>query len=115
MDSSDSNDTNEIYIIKLEKHVIELISENNDLKARILSLSSENGMEPTNNLAEQSIREHVVIRKIIGTFRSESGSKKYQYISSLMSTWNFQKISEKEHVCGDGQNTHKRIMWYWVS
>ena len=28
------------------------------------------GMEPTNNLAEQAIREHVVIRKIIGTFRS---------------------------------------------
>jgi hypothetical protein len=38
------------------------------------------GMEPTNNLAEQAIREHVVIRKIIGTFRSESGSQNYQYI-----------------------------------
>ncbi len=45
------------------------------------------GMEPTNNLAEQSIREHVVIRKIIGTFRSESGSQNYQYISSLLATW----------------------------
>ena len=37
------------------------------------------GMEPTNNLAEQAIREHVVIRKIIGTFRSENGSQNYQY------------------------------------
>ena len=45
------------------------------------------GMEPTNNLAEQAIREHVVIRKIIGTFRSESGSQNYQYISSLLATW----------------------------
>ena len=27
------------------------------------------GMEQTNNLADQAIREHVVIRKIIGTFR----------------------------------------------
>ncbi|EQD60876.1 hypothetical protein B1A_09935, partial [mine drainage metagenome] len=45
------------------------------------------GMEPTNNLAEQAIREHVVIRKIIGTFRSESGSQNYQYIASLLSTW----------------------------
>ena len=48
------------------------------------------GMEPTNNLAEQAIREHVVIRKIIGTFRSESGSQNYQYISSLLSTWRLQ-------------------------
>jgi hypothetical protein len=45
------------------------------------------GMEPTNNLCEQSIREHVVIRKIIGMFRSEKGSQVYQYIASLFATW----------------------------
>ncbi len=68
------------------------------------------GMEPTNNLAEQAIREHVVIRKIIGTFRSESGSQNYQYISSLLSTWRLKgmdmfiemdKILRKE-LCGFG-------------
>ncbi len=68
------------------------------------------GMEPTNNLAEQAIREHVVIRKIIGTFRSEGGSQNYQYISSLLSTWRLQgksmfvemdKILRKE-LCGFG-------------
>ena len=68
------------------------------------------GMEPTNNLAEQAIREHVVIRKIIGTFRSESGSQNYQYIASLLSTWRLQgrsmfvemdKILRKE-LCGFG-------------
>ena len=68
------------------------------------------GMEPTNNLAEQSIREHVVIRKIIGTFRSESGSQNYQYISSLLATWRLKgmnmftemdKILRKE-LCGFG-------------
>jgi transposase len=36
------------------------------------------GMQPTNNLGEQAIREHVVIRKIIGTFRSERVSEFYQ-------------------------------------
>ena len=46
------------------------------------------GMEPTNNLAEQAIREHMVIRKIIGTFRLENGSQNYQYIAFLLSTWN---------------------------
>ena len=68
------------------------------------------GMEPTNNLAEQAIREHVVIRKIIGTFRSESGSQNYQYIASLLSTWRLKgmsmfvemdKILRKE-LCGLG-------------
>jgi hypothetical protein len=44
------------------------------------------GIEPTNNLAEQAIREHVVIRKIIGTLRSEFESQNYQYIASLLST-----------------------------
>ena len=48
------------------------------------------GMEPTNNLGEQAIRENVIIRKIIGTFRSENGSQYYQYIASLLSTWRLQ-------------------------
>ena len=45
------------------------------------------GMEPTNNLGEQAIRESVIVRKIIGTFRSETGSEYYQYIASLLATW----------------------------
>ena len=45
------------------------------------------GMEPTNSLSEQAIREHVIIRKIIGTFRSETGPEYYQYIASLIATW----------------------------
>ena len=48
------------------------------------------GMEPTNNLGEQAIREHVVMRKIIGTFRSERGSENYQYIASMFATWRLQ-------------------------
>lgn len=48
------------------------------------------GMEPTNNLAEQSLREHVIVRKLIGTFRSESGAQHYQYIASLMISWRLQ-------------------------
>ena len=48
------------------------------------------GMEPTNNLSEQVIREHVLIRKIIGTFRSTKGAEYYQYIASLFATWRLQ-------------------------
>jgi len=49
------------------------------------------GMEPTNNLAEQTLRESVIYRKIIGSFRSEEGSQNYQYISSLLSSWILQE------------------------
>lgn len=51
------------------------------------------GMQPTNNLAEQSIREHVIVEKIIGTFRSIKGSENYQYISSLLATWKLQGLN----------------------
>jgi transposase len=48
------------------------------------------GMQPTNNLGEQAIRDHVIMRKIIGTFRSEKGSENYQFIASLLATWKMQ-------------------------
>ena len=48
------------------------------------------GMEPTNNLGEQAIREHVIIKKIIGCFRSEEGAENYQYIASLLASWRLQ-------------------------
>ena len=48
------------------------------------------GMEPTNNLGEQAMREHVIIRKIIGCFRSEKGAENYQYIASLLATCRLQ-------------------------
>lgn len=37
------------------------------------------GMEPTNNLGEQAMREQVIIRKIIGCFRSEKRKVYYPY------------------------------------
>ncbi len=48
------------------------------------------GMEPTNNLSEQVIREHLLMRKIIGAFRSQNGAERYQYIASVFATWRLQ-------------------------
>ena len=45
------------------------------------------GIEPTNNLAEQAIRETVMVRKIIGAFRSEAGKQCYETLASLIATW----------------------------
>ena len=48
------------------------------------------GMQPTNNLAEQAIREHVIMRKIIGCFRSTRGPENYERIASVLTTWRLQ-------------------------
>ena len=37
------------------------------------------GIEPTNNFAEQALRETVIVRKIIGAFRSENGNRIMKY------------------------------------
>ena len=67
-------------------------------------------MEQTKNLAEVVVREHVVIQKISGIFRSDWGSQNDQYIPSLLSTWKpkgksmfvkMDKILRKE-LCGFG-------------
>jgi transposase len=56
------------------------------------------GMEPTNNLGEQAMREHVIYRKIIGCFRSENGSQSYQYISSMLASWRLQERNMFEEL-----------------
>lgn len=45
------------------------------------------GVEPTNNFAEQAIRESVIVRKIIGAFRSETGPTYYETLASLIASW----------------------------
>ena len=50
------------------------------------------GVHPTNNYAEQAIRETVLVRKIIGAFRSEKGTKTYETLASLIATWQYQKL-----------------------
>ena len=57
------------------------------------------GVEPTNNYAEQAIRETVLVRKIIGAFRSETGTKVYETLASLIATWQFQKKDLRAELC----------------
>ena len=56
------------------------------------------GVQPTNNYAEQAIRETVLVRKIIGAFRSEKGTKVYETLASLIATWQFQKLDLKKEL-----------------
>ena len=50
------------------------------------------GVQPTNNYAEQAIRETVLVRKIIGAFRSVGGTKTYETLAPLIATWQIQKL-----------------------
>lgn len=52
-----------------------------------LSYITHPGIEPTNNLAEQSLREPVVVRKIVGCFRNEKGTHIYETITTVLATW----------------------------
>ncbi|MGI0128878.1 MAG: IS66 family transposase, partial [Thermoplasmata archaeon] len=45
------------------------------------------GVEPTNNRAERSLREAVVIRKIIGTLRNGKGAEALARLLTVLGTW----------------------------
>lgn len=44
-------------------------------------------IEPTNNFAEQALRELIVQRKIMGGLRSEKGAETLEIISTMIATW----------------------------
>ena len=56
------------------------------------------GVQPTNNYAEQAIRETVLVRKIIGAFRSVKGTGVYETLASLIATWQYQKLDVKKEL-----------------
>ena len=53
------------------------------------------GIEPTNNFAEQSLRESVIVRKIIGAFRSETGKENYETLASVIASWQLKGLDLK--------------------
>lgn len=48
-------------------------------------------IEPTNNFAEQALRELIVQRKIMGGLRSEKGAETLEIISTMIATWKKQR------------------------
>ena len=53
------------------------------------------GIEPTNNFAEHSLRESVLVRKIIGAFRSETGKENYESLASVIASWQLKGLDLK--------------------
>ena len=56
------------------------------------------GVEPTNNRAERALREHVVIRKIIGTLRNEKGTSIHETVMSCLVTWRQRGLSPYDEI-----------------
>jgi len=52
-----------------------------------LTFVGEPAVSPTNNAAENALREPVVLRKIIGTFRNDRGMFVHETVLSLLATW----------------------------
>lgn len=48
-------------------------------------------VEPTNNYAEQSLRELIIQRKIMGGLRSEDGAKVMEIITTMLASWKRQE------------------------
>lgn len=56
------------------------------------------GIEPTNNFAEQALRESVLVRKIIGAFRSETGKESYETLASVIASWQLKGLDLKNEL-----------------
>ena len=55
-----------------------------------LTFVGEPGVSPTNNAAENALREPVVLRKLIGTLRNDRGMFVHETLLSLLATWSQQ-------------------------
>jgi len=74
------------HYYKGEKSAKLITKINNGFKNWFTYMTYQN-VEPTNNTAERALREHVVIRKIIGGLRSQAGARVHEVIMSCFATW----------------------------
>lgn len=100
-DSPDKRKEKYNKCIQEMKRLISIYSSYKHLKKVITTI--ENGLEfwftrilhpriePTNNKAEQPLREIKVIQKIIGTLRNEDGASIMETIMTLLATWRLQR------------------------
>jgi transposase len=66
--------------------------------AHWLTFVGEPAVSPTNNAAENALREPVVLRKIIGTLRNDRGMFVHETLLSLLATWRQQGRNPYEEL-----------------
>jgi transposase len=80
------------------KRVEKFVAKVKTAMKHLLTFVLNPGVEPTNNRAERALREHVVIRKIIGTLRNEKGTSIHETLMSCLVTWRQQGLSPYEEI-----------------
>jgi len=63
-----------------------------------LTFVGEPAVSPTNNVAENALREPVVLRKIIGTLQNDQGMFVHETLLSLLATWSQQGRNPYEEL-----------------
>jgi len=77
------------------KHALKAVTYLRNGLKHWLTFVIEDGVEPTNNRAERALREHVVLRKIIGGLRNQRGARSHEVITTILATWK-QRDPEKQ-------------------
>jgi transposase len=80
------------------KRVMKFVAKVKTAMKHLLTFVLNPGVEPTNNRAERALREHVVIRKIIGTLRNEKGTTIHETVMSCLVTWRQQGLSPYNEI-----------------
>lgn len=55
-------------------------------------------VDPTNNSAEQALREMIIMRKIIGTLRNKRGTGIYEVLASVFATWKARGLNPQHEL-----------------
>ena len=63
-----------------------------------LTFVTEPDVDSTNNRAERALREQVVMRKIFGGLRSETGVRIHEILSTMVATWNRQGLDPPDEL-----------------
>jgi transposase len=63
-----------------------------------LTFVGEPAVSPTNNAAENALREPVILRKLIGTLRNERGMFVHETVLSLLATWSQQGLNPYDQL-----------------
>jgi transposase len=80
------------------KRVVKFAAKVKTAMKYLLTFVLNPGVEPTNNRAERALREHVVIRKIIGTLRNEKGTGIHETVMSCLVTWQQQGLNPYDEI-----------------
>jgi hypothetical protein len=63
-----------------------------------LTFVTEPDVDSTNNRAERALREQVVMRKIFGGLRSDTGVRIHETLSTMLATWERQGLDPPEQL-----------------